>query len=38
MKNIISKYKLNKVEVLISKALNDSNFRHYEFVLINNMC
>ena len=31
------KSKLNSVEVLISKALIDSNISHDEFVLINEM-
>ena len=31
-----AKTKLNIVEVLISKALIDSNIRHEEFVLVNN--
>ena len=37
--NIISlaKSELNNIEALISKALLDSNFSHYKFVLINNV-
>ena len=31
---LFAKFKLNSIEVLISKALIDSNFSHYEFVLI----
>ena len=34
---LLSKSKLNNVEVLISKALIDSNISHDEFVLINNV-
>ena len=34
---LVVKSKLNSVEVLISKALFDSNISHDEFVLINNM-
>ena len=34
---ILSKSKLNCLEVLISKALIDSNIIHDEFVLINNV-
>ena len=30
------KSKLNRIKVLISKALIDSNISHHEFVLINN--
>ena len=33
---LISKSKLNSIEVLISRALIDSNISHDEFVLINN--
>ena len=33
----LAKYKLNSIEVLISKALIDSVISHYEFVLINNI-
>ena len=33
----LAKFKLNSVEVLISKALIDSNISHNEFVLINNV-
>ena len=32
---LLAKYKLNNIEVLISKALIDSNISHDEFVLIN---
>ena len=35
-KLLLAKYKLNNAEVLISKALTDSNINHDEFVLINN--
>ena len=34
---LLSKSKLNSVEVIVSKALIDSNISHYEFVLINNV-
>ena len=34
---LLAKYKLNSTEVLISKALIDSNISHDKFVLINNM-
>ena len=34
---LLAKTKLNTVEVLISKALIDSNIRHDKFVLANNM-
>ena len=34
---LLAKSKLNNIEVLISKALSDSNISHDEFVLINNM-
>ena len=34
---LLAKSKLNRVEVLISKALIDSNISHDEFVLINNV-
>ena len=39
MKKIIllAKYKLNRTEVLISKALIDSKISHDNFVLINNV-
>ena len=33
---LLAKSKLNSIEVLISKALIDSNISHDEFVLINN--
>ena len=33
---LLAKSKLNSTEVLISKALIDSNISHDEFVLINN--
>ena len=33
----LAKSKLNSIEVLISKTLIDSNVRHEEFVLINNV-
>ena len=33
----LAKSKLNKIEVLISKALMDSNISHHELVLINNV-
>ena len=33
---MLTKSKLNSIEVLISKALVDSNISHDEFVLINN--
>ena len=33
----LAKSKLNSIEVLISKALNDSNISHDGFVLINNV-
>ena len=33
----LAKSKLNRIEVLISKSLIDSNINHYEFVLINNV-
>ena len=37
IKNVLlAKCKLNNAEVLISKALTDSNINHDEFVLINN--
>ena len=32
---LLAKYKLNSIEVLISKALIDSDISHDEFVLIN---
>ena len=34
---MLAKSKLNRVEVLISKALIDSVISHNEFVLINNV-
>ena len=34
---LLAKFKLNNIEVLISKALINSNIRHNEFVLINNI-
>ena len=34
---LLAKSKLNSIEVLISKALIDSNNSHNEFVLINNV-
>ena len=34
---LLAKSKLNSSEVLISKALLDSNISHVEFVLINNV-
>ena len=34
---LLAKTKLNKVEVLISKALINSNISHYEFFLVNNV-
>ena len=34
---MLAKYKLNTVEVLISKALIDSVIRYDEYVLINNV-
>ena len=34
---LLAKYKLNSIEVLISKASIDSVISHYEFVLINNV-
>ena len=34
---LLAKSKLNSIEVLISKALFDSNISHDEFVLINNV-
>ena len=36
-KMLLAKSKLNSIEVLISKALIDSNISHDEFVLINKM-
>ena len=33
---LLTKSKLNSIEVLISKALIDSDISHDEFVLINN--
>ena len=32
---LLAKFKLNNIEVLISKALINSNINHNEFVLIN---
>ena len=34
---MLAKSKLNRIEVLISKALIDSVINHNEFVLINNV-
>ena len=34
---LLAKSKLNKIKVLIAKALIDSNISHDEFVLINNV-
>ena len=34
---MLAKSQLNRIEVLISKALIDSNISHDEFVLINNV-
>ena len=34
---MLVKSKLNIVELLISKALNESNISHNEFVLLNNV-
>ena len=34
---LLSKSELNSTEVLISKALMDSNYSHDEFFLINNV-
>ena len=34
---MLAKSKLNKIEVLVSKALIDSNITHDKFILINNM-
>ena len=34
---MLAKSKLNSMEVLISKALIDSNISHDEFILINNV-
>ena len=34
---LLAKFKLNRIEVLISKALIDLNISHDEFVLINNV-
>ena len=34
---LLAKSKLNSIEVLISKALIDSNISHDEFVLTNNV-
>ena len=34
---LLAKSKLNSIEVLISKALSNSNISHDEFVLINNV-
>ena len=34
---LLAKFKLNNIEVLISKALINSNINHKEFVLINDV-
>ena len=34
---LLAKTKLNSVEVLISKALINSNISHYQFFLVNNV-
>ena len=34
---MFTRSKLNNIEVLISKALIDSNIRHIEFILISNV-
>ena len=34
---MLANFKLNSIEVLISKALIDSNISHDKFVLINNV-
>ena len=34
---MLARSKLNKIEVLISRSLNDLNISHDEFVLINNL-
>ena len=34
---LLAKSKLNSIEVLISKALIDSNISHNDFILINNV-
>ena len=34
---MLAKSKLNSIEVLVSKALTDSNINHDEFVLLNNV-
>ena len=34
---LLAKFKLNSIEVLLSKALTDWNISHDEFALINNM-
>ena len=34
---LLAKSKINSIELLISKALIDSNITHDEFVLINNV-
>ena len=34
---LLAKFKLNNIEVLISKALINSNINHNEFVLINDV-
>ena len=34
---LLAKSKLNKIKVLVSKALIDSNITHDKFILINNM-
>ena len=36
-KVLLAKSKINSIELLISKALIDSNISHDEFVLINNV-
>ena len=34
---LLAKNKLNRIEVLIFKSLNDSCISHYEFVSVNNL-
>ena len=34
---MLAKSKLNSIEILISKTLNDLNITHDEFLLINNV-
>ena len=34
---LLAKNKLNRIEVLIFKSLNDSYISHYEFVSVNNL-